>query len=102
MCLLWRKRLDKLIISSLGTQVEKVKTVRTIKPKHLKPEPNVKYLLEPIETRTWSCLKFKTETEEFWNRTSSNVQFTTQNTCHVLSKYKILNCHLKTIIPILI
>ena len=60
-------KISKLSInSSLSCDILLAKTVRTVKP-------NVNHLLEPIKTETESCLKFKTETEEFWNRTSSNV-----------------------------
>ena len=53
---------------------KQVRTVRTEKPNHPKPEPYDRNLLEPIETGTESCLKFRTGTEEFWNRPSTNVE----------------------------
>ena len=49
----------------------KLRTDKTVKPNPLKPEPKNRNLLETIETGTRSCLKFKTETKEFWNQTSS-------------------------------
>ena len=36
-----------------------IRTIRTVKPIPLKPEPNVRHLLEPNETGTGYCLKFK-------------------------------------------
>ena len=43
----------------------KLRSVKTAKPNPLKLELKVRHLLKPIETRTGSCLKFKTETEDF-------------------------------------
>ena len=49
--------------STLGIlKSPKSKTVRTVKPNFLKPEPKRGYLLEPIETGTECCLKLKTGT----------------------------------------
>ena len=52
----------------------KIRIVRTVEPTPLKPEPTAGLLVEPVRTGTESVLKIRTETEEFWNRSSSNIQ----------------------------
>ena len=42
------------------------------KPNDLEPDPKAFILSESIETETECFLKFRTGTEEFWNRTSTS------------------------------
>ena len=54
-----------------GSFRQKFRTVRTEEPNFQEPEPNSSLFVKPIGTGTESFLKFRTETEEFWNRPST-------------------------------
>ena len=49
------------------------RTDGTEKPNDLEPDSKAFILLESIETETECFLKLRTGTEEFWNRTSTNL-----------------------------
>ena len=61
-------------VNILALFSQNVRTVRTEEPNPLEPVTKFTFAMEPVRTGTVCCLKFRTGTEELWNRPSSSTQ----------------------------